>query len=104
MAEKLLVCISAQNVTVAGWRGSRLADCKDFANDAAGQTAFKEYLAGLPDLPADIMVDAVEEDYRFETLPHAFGPDRAQMAARKLRQHYRNTAYMTAWRVGRDTG
>ena len=55
-------------------------------------------------MPAEIMVDAVEEDYRFETLPHAYGPDRAQMAARKLRQHYRNTPYMAAWRLGRETG
>ena len=73
-------------------------------NDADGLAAFKEFLAALPDVPAYVMVDAVEEDYRFETLPHAYGSDRAQMAARKLRQHYRNTPYMTAWRLGRETG
>ena len=104
MAEKLLVSISAQNATVARWRGSRLGACQEFANDAGGLAAFKDYLATLPDMPADVMVDAVEEDYRFETLPHAYGPDRVQMAERKLKQHYRNTPYMTAWRVGRDTG
>src|SRR5215831_5544257 len=104
MAEKLLVAISAQNATVARWRGSRFAECEDFANDAGGLSAFKDYLAALPDMPADVMVDAVEEDYRFETLPHAYGSDRAQMAARKLRQHYRNTPYMTATRVGREAG
>jgi hypothetical protein len=71
MAEKLLVAISAQNATVARWRGARLAKCESFVNDAGGLAAFKEYLAALPDMPAEIMVDAVEEDYRFETLPHA---------------------------------
>ena len=35
-------------------------------------------------LPVFAMVDAVEEDYRFETLPHSFGSERAQMVARKL--------------------
>ncbi|MCC7486829.1 MAG: hypothetical protein IT529_17795 [Burkholderiales bacterium] len=104
MAEKLLVAIAAHGATVARWRGARLADCREFAGDAEGIGAFREYLAALPDAPAYVMVDAVEEDYRFETLPHAFGPDRAQMAARKLRQHYRNTPYMTAWLLGRDTG
>ncbi len=104
MAEKLLVGIAANGATVARWRGSRLADCQVFGADGAGHAAFKEYLAAAPDVPAYIMVDAVEEDYRFETLPHAYGSDRAQMAARKLRQHYRNTPYMTAWRLGRDTG
>src|SRR5882672_6618328 len=103
MAEKLLVGIGAYGATVARWRG-RLADCQEFANDDAGHAAFKEYLDASPDVPAYVMIDAVEEDYRFETLPHAIGSDRAQMAARKLRQHYRNTPYMTAWRLGRDTG
>ena len=49
------------------------------------------------------MVDAVEEDYRFETLPHASASDRAEMVARKLKQHYRNTPYMAAWLLGRET-
>lgn len=102
MAEKLLVGIAGNGAAVARWRGSRIVDCREFGADEAGRAAFKEYLAATPDVPAYIMVDAVEEDYRFETLPHAYGSDRAQMAARKLRQHYRNTPYMTAWRLGRD--
>ena len=104
MAEKLLVGIAAQGATVARWRSSRLTDCQEFGNDSAGYAAFAEYLAAGSDAPAYVMVDAVEEDYRFETLPHAYGSDRAQMSARKLRQHYRNTAYMTAWRLGREAG
>ena len=102
MAEKLLVGIATSGATVARWRGSRIVDCREFAADEAGHAAFKEYLAATTDVPAYVMVDAVEEDYRFETLPHAFGSDREQMATRKLRQHYRNTPYMTAWRLGRD--
>ena len=31
------------------------------------------------------------------------GRDRAQMVARKLRQHYRNTPYIGAWLQGRET-
>jgi hypothetical protein len=104
MAEKLLVGVASNGATVARWRGSRLADCHVFGADAAGHASFKEYLEAVPNVPAYIMVDAVEEDYRFETLPHAYGSDRVQMAGRKLRQHYRNTPYMTAWRLGRDTG
>ncbi|HSF21206.1 MAG TPA: hypothetical protein VLA81_04130, partial [Burkholderiales bacterium] len=104
MADKLLICISAPAVTAAHWRGGRIAECLTFANDEGGQADFKEYLARLADMPAYIMVDAVEEDYRFETLPHAFGRDRADMVIRKLRQHYRNTPYMAATPLGRDTG
>ena len=104
MADQLLIGISAPVVTAAHWRGGKTAECLTFANDEGGLADFKEYLARLADMPARIMVDAVEEDYRFETLPHAFGSDRADMVGRKLKQHYRNSPYMAATLLGRDTG
>lgn len=104
MADKLLIGISAPVVTAAQWRGGKIAECLTFAHDEGGHADFKEYLSRLPDLPAHVMVDAVEEDYRFETLPHAFGSDRSDMVNRKLRQHYRNSPYMAATLLGRETG
>lgn len=103
MADKLLIALSAQGALVADWRGSRIADCRAFAADDEGHAGYKEYLAGFSNVPAHVMVDAVEEDYRFETLPHASGSDRSDMVSRKLRQHYRNTPYMAAVLLGRDT-
>ncbi len=102
MAHKLLIGISSHGATVARWRGNRVAECEVFDNDEGGHAAFREYLAACEYMPALLMVDAVEEDYRFETLPHTFGSDRTQMVGRKLRQHYRNTPYMTSWLLGRD--
>lgn len=104
MADKLLVCVAADEVTAGCWRGRRLAECRVFRNDDGGLAAFDEFLTPLAGMPAYIMVNAVEEDYRFETLPHAFGSDRNEMVRRKLRQHYRNSPYVNAWFAGRDTG
>jgi hypothetical protein len=104
MADKLLIGISAQGATAALWRGKRISDCQAFTDDEDGQGRFSEYLESCRRMPAHIMVDAVEEDYRFETLPHTFGSDRRELVNRKLRQHYRNSPYMTAWRLGRDSG
>ena len=104
MREKLLVCISAQQATAAHWRGNRIARLEQFANDGDGVSAFREFLAPHQNVPVFVMVDAVEEDYRFDTLPHSFGAERAQMVARKLKQHYRNTPYMGAWLQGREEG
>jgi len=103
MANKLLIAVSAQGATVARWRGKSVVECEVFANDNDGHAAFAQYLAACERMPATMMVDTVEEDYRFETLPHAFGSDRTQMVGRKMRQHYRNTPYMTSWLLGRDT-
>ncbi len=104
MADKLLICVAADQVTAAHWRGRRIAGCRIFKNDDAGFAAFDEFLIPFPGVPAYIMVDAVEEDYRFETLPHTFGSDRSEMVRRKLRQYYRNSPYVNAWFLGRDTG
>ena len=104
MADKLLIGISAQGAAAAHWRGNRIIDCRVHANDDSGVAGFKEYLQSFANAPVYVMVDAIEEDYRFETLPHAYGSDRDEMVLRKLKQHYRNSPYVSAWQVGRDTG
>lgn len=53
--------------------------------------------------PVSIVVDAVEEDYRSENVPHARGGTRAQLIERKLRQHFRSTSYMAAIAHGRES-
>ena len=103
MADKLLIAISAYDATVADWRGRRVMDCRTFAHDEEGVAAFKDYLANFQDIPVHVMVDAVEEDYRFESLPHTTGGDRAAMVSRKLKQHYRNSPYVAAALLGRDS-
>ena len=104
MADSLLVCISSAQVSAAHWRGRRFDACSVFENSEAGLAAFREFLAREKRLPVRIMVDAVEEDYRFESLPHTFGSDRSELLTRKLKQHYRNTPYFSASLQGRDAG
>ena len=104
MREKLLICVSAQQATAAVWRAGKIAQLEQFAHDDFGLNAFREFIAPHANIPVYLMVDAVEEDYRFETLPHSWGSERAQMVGRKLKQHYRNTPYIGAWLQGRDSG
>jgi hypothetical protein len=103
MANKLLLCISVNGATAARWKSGRLHDVKVFANDEGGIASFRDYAAASAGTPAFMIVDAVEEDYRFETLPHASGSDRAQMVERKLRQYYRSSPYCAASLIGRDS-
>jgi len=104
MADKLLISVSASQVSAARWQGGRFAKCNVFANSEDGLAGFKDYLEQVSRLPVHILIDAVEEDYRFELLPHSFGADRSQMVNRKLKQHYRNTPYSSARPQGRDSG
>ncbi len=93
MGLKILVCISADQATVGLWKGRRLIGCKRFGNDEAGWNAFNNYLTAARGATVYVMADTVDEDYRFETLPHAKGKDRDEMVARKLKQLYRGTSY-----------
>ncbi|MDP2240342.1 MAG: hypothetical protein Q8K18_09290 [Burkholderiales bacterium] len=104
MADKLLICISAGQASAAHWTGSKIAECRIFTHDDDGIAAFREFLAPFSTVPVYFMVDAVEEDYRFETLPHTYGSDRVSMVGRKLKQHYRNLPYTAAWLQGRESG
>lgn len=104
MSEKILISISADQATVSHWRDGKLAPCQIFENDESGWQGFEAFLKVTRGIPAYMMVDAVEEDYRFEILPHTQGRDRNEIVGRKLRQLYRNTPYCTAWMQGRDSG
>lgn len=103
MAAKLLIYISAAGAVAARAGGRRIDDIQRFANDESGIESFRSYAAANSSAPAFLLVDAIEEDYRFETLPHASGSDRDQMVERKLRQHYRNSPFSSAQLVGRDS-
>lgn len=104
MREKLLICVSALQASAALWRAGKIAQLEQFVHDEKGLADFREFLAPHSNVPVLVMVDAIEEDYRFETLPHSWGAERAQMVSRKLKQHYRNTPYIGAWLQGREAG
>lgn len=99
--KRILLSISSTEAIVTVARGRRITPCQRFASDASGWQAFGLWLADHR-LPVAIIVDAVEEDYRSEVLPHTRGGTRAQLIERKIKQHYRNTPYTTAIWQGRE--
>jgi hypothetical protein len=103
MADKIFLCVSAAQATAGHWRSGKLAAVRVFANNQSGWADFAELLRQNTGIPVYLLVDTVEEDYRFENLPHSFGSDRREMIARKLRQLYRNNPYSRAWLQGRET-
>jgi hypothetical protein len=104
MAAKLLLSISADQATAAIWQRRKLSSIRQFASDDSGWSEFASYVRAAKGAPARIIVDTIDEDYRFETLPRASGGDRSQMVARKIRQLYRSTPYAAATLQERSTG
>jgi len=93
MARKLVLCASASHLTAAAWTGRRLERVHRFVDSEADQLNFANFLRSARGVPAYLMTDTVDEDYRFETLPHTSGKDRRDMVERKLKQLYRATPF-----------
>lgn len=99
---KIVLCATADNLLAGLWHAGKLQGCQRFANDDGGHNAFAAFLRQHPFIPVYLIVDAVEEDYRLESLPHTTGAAKRELIARKLNQFYRGMPYRTAHFLGRD--
>lgn len=99
---KLVLCATSHHLLAGLWHGTKLQGSQLFVNDEAGQAAFAEFLSQYPETPVYLMADAVEEDYRLESLPHASGAARQELVERKLNQYYRGLEYRTAHFINRE--
>lgn len=100
---KLVLCATAKNLLAGIWRAGKLQTHQVFMNDDAGHQAFSVFLAQFPATPVYLIADAVEEDYRLESVPHATGPANRELIERKLNQFYRGLEYRTAHFVNRES-
>lgn len=99
---KLVLCATANQLLVGVWRTGKLQGNQTFENDEAGHQAFADFLQEYPTSPVYLIADAVEEDFRLESLPHTVGSAKHELVNRKLNQHYRGLNYRTAHFIDRD--
>ncbi|WP_334108914.1 hypothetical protein [Methylobacillus sp.] len=102
MFERLILCATHDRLIAGRWRLGRLREVEIFSNQAQGHLAFAEFLAGRRFAPIYLMVDAQEEDFHLETLPHTSGRSRAELLQRKLNQSYRGTVFRAAQFLNRE--
>lgn len=102
MARKLVLCASTFHLTAGVWTGRRLDAVRSFEDTEEDQHAFANLLRSARGVPVYVIADSVDEDYRFETLPHTSGKDRRDMVERKLKQLYRSTPFYGATLSARE--
>lgn len=103
MFEKLVLCATPQKLIAGVWRMGQLRSHQVFLNDDQGYQQFARFIGAFTKTPVYLVVDAVEEDYRYESLPHILGGARQEMVQRKLTQLFRSSQYRAAQLMGRDT-
>ena len=94
--EKIVLCANTTHLMVGVWRFRQLKFFEIFSNDAQGHEAFRRFLHAKPNTTIHFLVDALEEDYRLESLPHTRGGDRKALVERKLNQIYRGQTFRAA--------
>ncbi len=99
---KIVLCATANNLLAGVWRNGQLQGNQAFANEDVGYVAFTEFLKQYESAPIYLIADAVEEDYKLESLPHTSGAAKRELIERKLNQFYRGLAYRTAHFIHRE--
>ena len=100
-AKKLILCANNNSLTAGIWHGTKLQSHTVFNNADQDYTAFGEYLAQHVNTKVYLIVDAVEEDYKLESLPHTAGGARREIIERKLNQFNRNSIFRAAHFINR---
>ena len=100
-AKKLILCANNHSLTAGIWHGTKLQSYAVFNNIDQDYTAFSQYLTKQPNTNIYLIVDAVEEDYKLESLPHTAGRARREIIERKLNQFNRNSTFRTAHFINR---
>lgn len=95
MKNKVLFFLSADHFHAHTWQGGVLSAAYNFADSPEGRAQFGTFLKTNRD-PAYLLADLIEEDFRYETVPHLRGSDRAALLQRKFDQYYRNTPFRKA--------
>lgn len=102
MFEKIILCATSYQLTAGIWRSGKLYSYQVYQNDEQGHADFALFLQKHSKTNLYLLADAVEEDYRLESLPHTFGKARQELVDRKLSQLYRGVVYRAAHFIQRE--
>ncbi len=82
-------------MTVFHWNRKTLAGACSFEPDEEGYEKFKKYLESAEKMPACMLLDVIEEDFRKDTIPHVYGKDRDAVISRLMDRYYRSSMQYT---------
>src|SRR5947209_1745196 len=102
MFTKRLLLLTNHRLLSMIWKNGKALDCQIFPLTEEGRLAFSRHVTALPGVPAYILIDLVEEDFRNDIIPHVIQRDRRAILERKLSQIYRSTHYRLGIVQGRE--
>jgi hypothetical protein len=94
--------VTGGQLTAYEWRGGQLAEAFLFHQDEEGLSDFASYLEEASWVPAHLLLDVVEEEYRRDTVPHVLGRDRNSIVRHRAARLFREVSFWTARFQGRE--
>lgn len=94
--------LSSSSLTAYHYDGRATTRVARFFAADLGLADFDAYLQHFGHMPAYVLADMAEEDFRIDTVAHALGRDRAALLERHATRVYRGTEYRHALVLGRD--
>ena len=95
MSDKTLLFISANHFHAYTWKKGVLSESLRFNDNPGGREQFAAFLHSQKN-PTYLLTDFIEEDFRYEIVPHLRGGERSALLQRKFEQYYRNTPFRQA--------
>ena len=83
-------------MAVFDWDEKTLINSRDFLPNTDGFADFEYLLQQSIKMPARLLVDMIEEDFRRESIPHVNMFDRRNLIKRLIDKHYRDEPYVHA--------
>ncbi len=99
---QIILCANAKQLVAGVWHADQLQQSERFLNNETGHVAFSNFLADHAETKILLISNALEEDYRVESLPHTSGNAKKELINRKLDQFYRGLTYRTAHFIMRE--
>ena len=94
--------LSGRRLEVWCWRSGRCEAQHRFEADEAGRGRFSAYLAEEPPVPVRVLVDLVEEEFREDSVPRVFGPDRRALIEARRRRLFGDPTWGASLGQGRS--
>ena len=102
MTAQRVFVVSSVGLTAYHRHGSTLLDPFSFDASEEGHVQFERYLERCPDDVTCIIADVVEEEFREETVPHAFPWERRGLIRARAARVFPGARYLYAGRLGRE--
>jgi hypothetical protein len=97
-----ILYFAGYRLKVFEWRHNKLLGSCSFEPDEEGFQNFSFYLKSAPQVPSQLLVDLVEEDFRRENIPHAMGAAHKALISRLVDRHYRDESHIHIEKLGRE--